>query len=519
MAEDIIKKVFSFIGGGSEPVSDRELLPRQTLKALAQNRYAKFYRPKTDEIDPSFAQYIYVIYKTIYPAQVFLRDAEKIKKLKQICFEHSLSPELLAAVWRLSPEMIEDRAKETAPNDLVRRLQDDFAAVSSAFDDKRRAAVNKCYNLISAFSQLVLFDYVSFLQKFDSALAEGVFDAPLKFAALRGDSLAQELGDFFTALSALDPSLAQADGDDWAAAFTVMNAAYGAASGGTDVLSSSQWDILLANMRELRQSKILELMVRLSSKNYIWEGKVKIPDEHLCENWFEEKKGELHARISVIAKKQQNDQIHTLAAAIFGKPDIERLGYYTPSANQIYVQKGLDGFAYAAALNYLMAFIQDYVKKDIQNICDLVLIRGKWSSSNTSLQMSESFHEILESISVIEKLDANLSEDGGSGPRLRGALLRVDRDKTQIRYIANIIEGIDEEALKLIKKVLRNLIVVGKNMKLMADDIQKKESELIMNWKELAVFLESPLPALISDTYKKINYFVQLMTLVTHPVE
>ncbi|GHV04937.1 hypothetical protein FACS189485_11170 [Spirochaetia bacterium] len=518
MAEDIIKKVFSFIGGGSASVSDKEQLPRQTIKALAQNRYAKFYRSKTDEIDPSFAQYIYVIYQTIYPVQVFLRDAEKIKKLKQICFEHSLSPELLATVWRLSPEMIEGRAKETAPNDLVRRLQDDFAALSNAFDDKRTAAVNKCYNLISAFSQLVLFDYASFLQKFDSALAEGVFDVPPKFAALRGDSLVQELGDFYTALSALDPS-AQADGDDWAAAFTVMNAACGEAKGGTDVLSSSQWDTLLANMRELRQSKILELMVRLSSKNYIWEGKVKIPDEHLCEDWFEEKKGELHERISMIAKKQRNDQMRVLSSAIFGKPDIERLGYYTPSANQIYVQKGLDGFAYATALNYLLAFIQDYVKKDIQNICDLVLIRGKWNFNNTSLQMSESFHEILESINVIEKLDEKLSEDGSSGPRLRAALLRVDRDKTQIRYIGNIILGIDAEALKVIKNAVRNLIVIGKNMKLMADDIRKKESELIMNWKELAGFLESPLPALISDTYKKINYFVQLMTLVTHPVE
>ncbi|GHV59969.1 hypothetical protein AGMMS49587_00050 [Spirochaetia bacterium] len=519
MPEDIIHKVVSFIGRGNEPLSDKDLLLKQTAKELGQNRYAKFYRLKTEEIDPAFAQYLFCLYKTIYPARDFLKDESKVKKLKQISFEHSLSPEVQEIVRRLSPEAIEERAGKTDPHDLVRRLQDDFAALSGAFDNERAAAANKRHNLITAFSGLALFNYASFLQQFDPALPEGIFTVPPKFAPVKGAALVQDLGNFYTAMSALGPSPASAEGggidagDDWALVFAMMQAA----NGGAEVLPLSQWNTLLVNIKELKSSKILELMVRLSSKNPVWNGKDSIPDEHVCENWFEEKKEEIRKRISGIANMQRNARMQALTRAIFGAFEIERLKYYNGKSSIIYTQRSLEGFVYAAGLNYLMAFIQDYVKKDIQEICDLVLIRGQWSSNNTSLQMSEAFYRILDMPPAIEALDASLSEEGSYGPRLKGALLRLDRDKSQIQNIGNIISSVDSEALCLIKNAVHNIIIVGKNMKVMADDVLKKESEVIINWKELDGFLNSPIALQISETYKKINYFVQLMSLVTHP--
>lgn len=509
MTKNIVNRIFSFIGADSKPISDRDLLLKQTLKELGQNKYAKFYRPKTDEIDPSFAQYLFCFYKTIYPARSFLKNEAKIKKLKQICFEHSLSAEVLATVRRLSPEVIEAQAQETTPNELIRRLQDDFIALSNTFDNERIKAINRCYNLIMAFSRLAFFDYAAFLQNFDSTLRDGVFTVPPKFTALNVGPLVRDLGIFYTAISA------PASGDDWAAVFTVMRIA----NDGTDVLPPSQWNMLLANMKELTSSKILEIMVRLSSKNLLRNGKVIIPDEHLCENWFEKKREEIRQHISEIADKQRNTRIQALAKAVFEKPELERLNYYTGTDNKVYTQKGMNGFVYAAGLNYLTAFIQDYVKKDIQEICDLVLIRGQWNSNNASLQMSDAFHKILEFLPPIEALDASLSEEGITGLRLRGALFRVDLDKTQARNINNITETIDEEALKLINGAVQNLIVVGKHLKALVDDIVKKEPELIINWKKVDGHSKSPIARWLSDTYKKLNYFVQLMTLVIHPAE
>ena len=208
-----------------------------------------------------------------------------------------------------------------------------------------------------------------------------------------------------------------------------------------------------------------------------------------------------------------------LLRAIFGEIDTTRLSYYNERTNQVYRGKDLDGFVYAATLNYLSAFLQDFFSKEMQEICDIILIRGQWSSNTGSLQMSEGFHGALEARPAIEALDATLSEKGSNGPRLRGALLRVDRDRTQIRYIASIINGIDDEALEIIKAAAAHIITVGKHIKALSDDIPKKQGELIINWKELDAYSRLPLAQRILDAYKKINYFVQLMTLATRPIE
>ncbi|MDR0457198.1 MAG: hypothetical protein LBH20_11010, partial [Treponema sp.] len=111
--------------------------------------------------------------------------------------------------------------------------------------------------------------------------------------------------------------------------------------------------------------------------------------------------------------------------------------------------------------------------------------------------------------------DETLDEDGSNGPRLRGALLRVDRDKSQARYINAIINSINEEALYMINEAVPALIVVGKHFKMLVDDYEKKYHELIMNWKELTQYSKVPISQRISFIYKKINYFVQLMLLET----
>jgi hypothetical protein len=125
--------------------------------------------------------------------------------------------------------------------------------------------------------------------------------------------------------------------------------------------------------------------------------------------------------------------------------------------------------------------------------------------------MSEDFHKITELTEQILALDDTLSEKGDNGARLKGALLRVDRDKSQVRYINSIIGNINEEAQDLITTAAQALIGVGKHMKNLMDDFQKSPHELIMNWKELGYVSRTPIGPRITEAYKKINYFIQLM--------
>jgi hypothetical protein len=287
--------------------------------------------------------------------------------------------------------------------------------------------------------------------------------------------------------------------------------------GGTDLISQETWTKMLTSLKDIKQTKMLELIIRLASGNPVWEAKTApLPNEQLTAVWMEQKTAEIRRVITEIADNQRNSQIRVLEKAVFGDADLVRLAYYTAEKNKAFSQKDLEGYIYAPALNHLLAFILDYLNKEIQELCEIFLVRGQWTNNAASRAMSDGYHNVIEIVPEITELDETLAEEGSNGPRLRGALLRVDRDRTQARYINSIVSNVNEEALALINRAVQSLIVVGKHLKMLLDDHQKKSYELIMNWKELDLASKNPMVTRLTDAYKKINYFVQLMLLETH---
>ena len=506
---DMINKVISFISGeGGEGGSDKDVLLRQLAKEIAQNKYAKFYRVKQSEVDPALGQYFYSLYRTVYPLQIFLRDPAKEAKIKHITLEAYLDKNALNIIKRLSPEVMLERKKNAGP-DLSRQLQEDLAALAVGFDNPRINGADKCYNLIASMKQFVFFDFCSLLKKFDPEMKEGDFLSQPKFAPVDGDFLVPDIAAF---LAILPPFGAE---DDWKTVFEILKYC----KGGTDVIPLIQWNNMLLGLSDLKQSNILDLIGKLASGNPIWEIKTSIPNETLSGTWLEEKSREIRGVIADIAGNQRDAQINALEKEVFNTTETTRLNFYTTEKGRILLDKELEGYIYAPALNHLIVFIQDYIEKEIHELCDLLLIRGQWTNNVASRQMSDGYHDVSEITNEIVELDETLDEEGSNGPRLRGALLRVDRDRTQARYIKSIISTINEEALNLINRAVPSLIIVGKHFKMLMDDYEKKPNELIMKWKELVSFSKVPLNQRITAAYKKINYFVQLMALETHPLE
>ena len=175
----------------------------------------------------------------------------------------------------------------------------------------------------------------------------------------------------------------------------------------------------------------------------------------------------------------------------------------------------MDYFVYAEGLNYLKAFMEDYVEKELKELCDLLLIRGQWTNNSMSREMSDALHVLLDIPKDLADLDVVLSEDGADGSRLRAAMLRIDRDQTQARYINSIIGKVNAQALDTINQTAQAMIVIGKHMKNLIEDLQKKHPELLANWKEVTLSSKDPLPQRMVGDFKRINYFVQLMHLCT----
>jgi len=505
---DVIDKVISFISGDNEGDSDKDILLRQLAKEITQNKYARFYRAKQGEVDPGLGQYIYNLYAAIYPLQIFLKDPAKEIQIKHIALESFLDKHVMDIVKRLSPEAVTERKKSAGP-DLPKQLEDELRALTEGFNNARIVAADKCYNLIASMKQFVFFDYSTLLRKFDPEMKEGDFLTQPKFTAVDGDYIIPDLANFMTIIPSYDTN------DDWKTVFEILKYC----KGGSDIIPLPQWINLLMSLKDIRQSNIFDLIGKLATGNPIWEIKPAIPHETLSGSWLEEKRREIRGVIANIAGGQRDAQINALEKEVFGGSETTRLGFYTAEKGKILLDKGLEAYTYAPALNHLLIFIQDYLQKEIHELSDILLIRGQWTNIPASRQMSDGYHDVLQITDEIQNLDESLDEDGSNGPRLRAALLRIDRDKSQARYITSIISTINEEALNLINRAVPSLIVVGRHFKLLMEDCEKKPFELIMNWKELAQFSKVPLSQRIIAAYKKINYFVQLMALETHPLE
>jgi hypothetical protein len=508
MGIPFLDSILALFSGGDDLESGKKRLLKQMVKDLSKNKYSKFYKTKEEEVTPVFAKFFYEVYKVVSPAQVFMQNALKSTQLKQVTIESFMDEKLKKLQDRVSPESITERAASTPTKELAKQLKNELITLVAGFDSALIKNVDDCYNLIMAFYQFITFDFFFMLKKFDANISERNFTYIPRFETIRAEYVNDDIKDFLEVAFAVDPD------QDWKTALTVMKNY----KGDIDVVNLNQWTKLMTLLREVKRSKIFELMTRHISKDPFLDVVPKLPNEHIVDEFLQKKKNETESAINKILHDKRNSQIEQLVKSVFGTTDVDRMKYYTEKANEIFLKKGLDSFTHTQGMNYLKAFLLDYFKKDIRELCDLFLIRGQWSSLVLSQQMSDGFHTIMDISEKILIFDETFSETGTNGSRLKAALVKADRDKGQVKYIRIIMKTANEDAQEMINTTAQSLIIIGKNFKHILEDYQKNPKELVMNWKELELTSEEPLPQRITAVYKKMYYFVQLMQFFTGAV-
>jgi len=205
MAEDIVGKVISLFSGDRMNMSDKEIVLQQRLKELGENKYAGFFRQKTEEADAQLAQFFHSLYKMILPMRGFMKDTAKMVQLRQVVMEAFIDPAIVETIRRLNPNGIEERAGKTPSMELVAEIRADIARLGSGFNSARINGVNRCHNMIMIISHLVNFDYPGILKKFDPNFTDGPFSVPPKFSPVKLDMIAREVGEFLTVAHGVIP--------------------------------------------------------------------------------------------------------------------------------------------------------------------------------------------------------------------------------------------------------------------------------------------------------------------------
>jgi hypothetical protein len=504
MALSFVKWITSLFTGRDDPARAKRRLLKRMAKILAANKYGKFYRLKTEDASPELAQFFFAVYKTVAPAQAFLQNAAQSTQLKVATVYNFLNKRQRDILELLSPESIELRAQETRSKELARQLQDEYNDLAADFDTAMVNSINECYSQIMCMAKFVNFDFYFLLKKFDSHLSERSFSGKPYFNPARGQAVSDELKDFLELTCGLEPDR------NWAEAIQVLRD-----SKGVDVVNLKHWNSMLLLIRDVKRAGILELMIRFIDKDPHWGWEPLIPGEDITAPYLEMIRRETFEHLTRITTAKWDARIAQYARMVFGDSDVNRLKNYTERGGESYRKKNFAGFTFARGLNYLMVFLLAQ-KSELQYFYELIFVRGQWVSPALALPLSESIRLLMTFPDRINRLDESLSEFGMYGNKLKIALMRVEKEKSQVRFISTNLETLNGDARQIISDAIFNISVLQDGFSGILEDYRKNSATVILNWKELESFSEGRLEDRIAALYDKLTNMLQLLGLFVH---
>ncbi|MCL2810246.1 MAG: hypothetical protein FWD24_09340, partial [Treponema sp.] len=317
MAEDLMDKVFSFFSGDGL-TDDKQNMLKAIAKELSHSKYAKFFRVRSEEADPSFLSFLFSVYKNIYSIKLFMKDEIKMAKFRHLTVESCIDNNIKETLTRLNAASLDEKAKTMSGEALIAAIQADIDILKKQFDYSQIKTVNHRYELASALNQFVKYNFAGFFKKFDPHFADGSFIVEPKFQAVKAVLIIDQIGEFLTVTHALKPE------EDWNSILDLIKGIEG-----QELVIPEQFNAMIKTLREIHTSKILELMVQYTLRNPVWQWKHLSTHEAVGEAWLESKVSEAQGYIAKINNAKKNSQINALTKQIFESADLTRLENYT----------------------------------------------------------------------------------------------------------------------------------------------------------------------------------------------
>lgn len=498
--ESFFERFLGAIFNKKDPEAIKKRQLKQIAKSLSKTRY-KFYKPSSDQILPSFAKFFYEIYKAVSPSQLMFNTQQNPNAYKTMVVDYALSEEQKQMLEMLTEESITTMSSNMPFDQLQKKIKECISLVSSNFTKDKINQIDALYSKLMIFKSICTFDFYFLLKKFDSTLHENEFSSNPNFNTIDASYISEDLKDFVSVAWTLPLN------EDWT---DVMQ--YLKTTRGVEPIKPVQWTKIVSRLKQIRISGAFEMMIQLITKDPKFEPKVEMKTERIVESYIEKIKTQAQLTVKKLENEQKNSKIDSLVTQIFNSSAVFSTKYYTEAASAIFAKRGYQGYEYARPLNYLKAFLVEYVKKDVREFSDLVLIRGKWSAQELSQKMSNDFNFLMETSEKIINFDKKHNEENGEiGMKLKMLLPRADRDKESANIIRTTFRDSNSIAKEFLVTTTRTLVAFAKTTKSVIEDYKKQRPELITNWKELERFTEHPISELSVGVYKKIYLFVNLM--------
>ncbi len=447
-------------------------------------------------------RFFYDIYETIGPAQGLLSNANSSAALKLIVVEESLSERQIEIKEGLAEERLKERAQNENTSTLESQVNKELTEFQREFTTEKTKNIDHIYSQIEEFSNFVMFDYYFMLKKFDSTMPENNFSYVPKCETIRGEYVLDDLKDFAAVAYGLPLNA------DWKVIFSMIKHYRG-----VDPTALNRWTKIVRALSDVRKSNIIPLIIRHIGKNPVEQVKPVTVNARIVDGYISKLHTQTEGFLKKIVQETKTSKVAQLVQQLFGSAPPSSLENYTAEVSENFKKKGFTGFARATELNCLAAFFSAYLKTDISEITDLCLVRGQWAFQEDTVSFSNSYHALIDLSAKIKAFDESLSEEAPLGAKLKSLLLRQEHDHEAKNQLKTNLKDVNRDALSLLTESARNLVVIGKNFKMLIDDHEKQPHSVIINWKEIEGAADKNVSAILAAGYKKVYAIVMLLQI------
>lgn len=497
---NVFERILASLFGGNDPEQQKRRQLKAIAKRLNKGRY-KFYRPRNQLAMPGIARFFFGIYQVVGPAQKLLQNSRDSKALREIVVEHFFSDEQRALRDNLTEEAIRDLAGKREPKEVARIVKTQLQKFYASFETGMVRRINETNQLLQRMIDFVSIDYFFILRKFDGSFPEDGYNANPSFESINASYICEDLKDF---LEVFQPMPFESSWDD------VMDILLEYRN--VEVVDRGAWNKLMGRLMRVRGSDVLVDIVRHAEENPWFESEVRNVSTRSVEPYLENIKTNAEAVIQSVFRERRQNRIEKLATEVFGSTAISRSKNYTEKNSESIAARAQTRYLHLESFNYLKAFLIDYFKKDIRELQDMLVVRGQWSSSHDEQTMSAAFHRLMEIAGEVVSFDDQLGDEGELGMKLRRSMGRsVASDPGSQKLVLQVVDEINSKAEGYINESAQKLIIIGRSLKALIEDYAKKKPELLLNWREVEGMSEQPINERMTEVYKRIYYFIQLL--------
>lgn len=496
---NFIDRIIEMITGftADERVKMRKL--RDISRQLKRSKI-RYYNYKKDLILPALSAKLYEIFRLTQNLQRFMDVNKRSNSIKLFLFELFSTAEQKRIKSELEEDKLDRLIKSSKnTNAAIEKIKKMLSRYTSLFTPDAVRNINATYNMIVDFANIVNFDWIYLLHKFDADIAESNFNYKPDYEFIEGKYVVEEmltLNDYLETIDfnkdskVLVDYIVKISGDD----------------GMEKILKK-----IVQGCRYLKKNDSFTKIMKLIQQDPYFKPKTFPSKETIVQDYILTFQQEIKRVVDHALKDLKKRKIERLLLEIFHTTVILRLKQYTDKLNELLEKKGIAGFRYTEPLNYLKAFVLDFCKGQIKARIDYLIIKGTWCTHSVSAEYSmllEYFNSITEKI---VSFDNSLAEDEKNGKSLRKLIFAANHDSNAKAMIKKLILQVDSEAIAIINSSIKVFIQTANKLKVLTEDYNSKAPKIIINFHKINWDFPDDFPTEMTNLYKKIADFIALL--------